>query len=160
MNGQPWSHLVAAVREFIQRRRDLRTRDHITIISFSDHAKLEYFDEEVNNININSLTYHGGGTSFSAAFTQANECINRSQVIGTNYAIIFMSDGEASYPAHELNTLLRLHQQVIKKFWTLALGHASMRVLNQINQQMNGAFFDVEESSRLVEAYAEIARTS
>ncbi|CAF1101993.1 unnamed protein product, partial [Didymodactylos carnosus] len=78
----------------------------------------------------------------------------------SKYAIIFMSDGLAPFPEAELQTLVELHGNVIKKFWTLALGQSDMSILKRINEKMDGTFFNLADSSELVEAYAEIARTS
>ncbi|CAF3981550.1 unnamed protein product [Didymodactylos carnosus] len=163
MYGKPWQDLLAAVKEFLRRRQDLvGVQDHITIITFSDKAHLAYFDKEIKDVNVDTVQFGGNTTDFCAAFTQVYQCIQNSRRVDLDlkYAIIFMTDGDAIYPEQELNLLSAAHGVVIKQFWTLALGHAKMNVLNRINEKMNGTYFDIEESSRLIDAYAEIARTS
>ncbi|CAF0977529.1 unnamed protein product [Didymodactylos carnosus] len=163
MEGKPWQDLLAAVKEFLRRRQDLiGVQDHITIITFTNKAHLVYFDKEIKDVNVDTVQFGGFTTDFCAAFTQVNQCIQNSRRadLDLKYAVIFMTDGNTIYPEQELNLLSSTHGVVIKQFWTLALGHAKIDVLNRINEKMNGTYFDIEESSRLLDAYAEIARTA
>ncbi|CAF1486752.1 unnamed protein product, partial [Didymodactylos carnosus] len=124
------------------------------------NASIEYFDEEIKDINVDSISFACDHfTEFGVAFDKVAECIARSKKDDSKYAIIFMTDGLGSNPDNELNTLNGSHGSLIKKFWTLSLGQKSVTVLEQINAKMNGTYFDVDDSSLLVEAYAEIART-
>ncbi|CAF1671615.1 unnamed protein product, partial [Didymodactylos carnosus] len=122
MKGRPWLDLTEAVKQFLKQRQDLGTEDRITAIKFTHKAVTEYFDQEVKDVNVDSIAYHGGRTDFSIAFAEVNQCITRSKTAASKYAIIFMSDGLAPFPEAELQTLVELHGNVIKKFWTLALG--------------------------------------
>jgi uncharacterized protein YegL len=169
MGGDRWEHLMKAVQEFLTRRDTLKAGDRITIIIFSEAAKIAFFDEEIQNIDVTRIQYPGGGTSFNAALACVNKCITKSKSksvldsVHNNYAIVFMSDGEAEYPEKELDRLLKEHDTVIKNFWTLALGDnqaLSMEVLKQINDKMNGSFYDVTTSTDLIRVYAEVATSS
>jgi hypothetical protein len=74
-----------------------------------------------------------------------------------------MSDGEDQYPTSELDRLLKEHNSVIKRFWTLALGdrsNTSFKVLEQINEKMDGSFYDIERSTDLMRIYAEVATST
>ena len=160
MNGQAWQNLLRAVRVFLQLRMERHMNDRITIITFTSHANAIYFNQEIQNIDVNRIPYKGGNTNFSSAFKEVNECIARSKTGDSKFAVVFMSDGQASYPETELNILSQSHGSILKRFWTLVLGSSQMNVLEQINQKMNGRFIYIRESSLLIEAYAEIARTS
>ncbi len=168
MRGQRWEDLLKAVQEFLTRRRELNTQDHVTIIVFSRAAKIKYFDYEIDKVDLTTIESSGGRTNFGAAFKCVNDCIDRpkkdtSSNTNNHYAIIFMSDGEAPYPEQELNQLLHAHDSVIKRFWTVSLGDpnsVAAQILEKINEKMNGSFYDIEASNDLINAYAEIASSS
>lgn len=167
--NQRWTHLMDAVNKFLQLRKDLKTKDSFTIITFSSAASAVFENKPIGDINTASLGSPGGGTSFSEAFKCVKETIkkhkqdDKSDPLQNNIAILFMSDGEAPYPNEELKKLQEKYESSIKHFWTIALcedGSAHKAVLEQINLAMNGAFYTVEKAAELVKAYAEIASTA
>lgn len=161
MSGRKWENLIQAVQEFLDRRRSLKTQDRITIIVFSDRIANTFSNEEIDNIDVNRIPYLGGLTSFKAAFTRVNECIAQfKEEAVDNFAIVFMTDGDDEYPEQELNQLVEAHNNVIQRFWTVALNDGdlhSTEILNQINDRMNGLFYDVKTSHDLIRVYAEVA---
>ncbi|CAF1344064.1 unnamed protein product [Rotaria sordida] len=170
MSGQRWKDLMNAVQEFLKRRSELNTYDRISIIVFSSTANIIYSNEDIQNINVNNISYPGGDTSFHDAFECVDRCIKYSKrqavvnSVHNKFAIVFMSDGEGIYPDYQLKHLLKEHDSVIKRFWTLALGinqsSSSMNVLEKINAKMNGSFIDIATSVDLIKAYAEVANFS
>jgi uncharacterized protein YegL len=170
MNGQPWKDLLDAVKKFLDVRRTTNSVDRISILVFSSYAKTVYLNETTSNIDLSTITFPGGATNFANAFTVvhsiirsaeeqtfniASNRINNSQI---GYAIVFMSDGQADYPQKELTALLTDYKMQIKRFWTVKLGQTKMDILEKINKTMDGFFFDVKNSSDLLETFAEIAR--
>ncbi|CAF0938001.1 unnamed protein product [Adineta steineri] len=170
MSGQRWKDLMNAVQQFLIRRSELNTCDRISIIVFSSTANIIYSNEDIRNINVNSICYPGGDTSFRDAFECVSNCMTYSErhaahhSVHHKFAIVFMSDGEGLYPDYELKRLIKEHGPVIKRFWTLALGinqvSSSMNVLEKINEKMNGSFIDIATSIDLLKAYAEVASFS
>ncbi|CAF2083948.1 unnamed protein product [Rotaria magnacalcarata] len=180
MKGEKWNDLMKAVKEFLKLRNALKVQDRITIIVFSERTEIVYSDERIQDINVDRILYHGGGTSFHFAFECVNKCITQTKQkilpnsVYANCAIIFMSDGAAPYPENELNLILNDYDTIIKRFWTFALvddmiikrlgttslannQSSSMQTLEQINEKMKGSFFDIKASTDLVRAYAEVA---
>jgi uncharacterized protein YegL len=166
MAGQRWKDLMEAVEKFLKRRTELATNDRITIIVFTDSAKVAFFNKEIHDINVEDIKFPAGNTSFSAAFECVYDSITifRGQAssgsVHESFAIIFMSDGESRYPEKELDKLFKVHGPVIKRFWTIALGGGEAshtQVLADINTKMNGSFYDVATSADLIKTYAEVA---
>lgn len=166
MQGQRWVDLMKALEEFLTRRRALHTEDRVTIIVFSDHVQCVVGNEDIRYVNIHSVRYLGGGTSFALAFEEVRQCIkhytgqSRLNRVHERFAIIFMSDGEAEYPKTELKRLIPKYQSIIKRFWTVTLSDSALmppEVLRRINQTMNGSFMNVQTSKDLIKTYAEIA---
>lgn len=165
INGRRWEDLMQAIQKFLIRRRELSTDDRITIIVFSDVGYNVYFNEKLDQINMNAIQPMDQGTNFSVAFRAVKECIDTSRTNTNNetsldYAIVFVSDGEGVYPQRELDELVNTHRSVIKQFSTLAFGcsrSSTMKTLEKINQKMNGSLHSVTTLTDLLKAYAEIA---
>jgi uncharacterized protein with von Willebrand factor type A (vWA) domain len=169
MGGDRWNNLMEAVREFVRRRRELQTDDRITVIVFANKAQTPIKDQEIQNVDLQNIYYLDGGTSFKSAFACVNDCLTEFKPkisvhpVYEKYAIVFMSDGEDSYPADELDQILKAHDTVIKRFWTLALGDDKpkhMEVLENINDKMKGSFYDIATSVDLIQVYAEVATST
>jgi uncharacterized protein YegL len=166
MKGQRWNHLIEAVKEFLKRRTELATNDRITIIVFTESAKIIYLNKEIRDIDVKDIIFPAGNTSFGAAFRCVDDCISAfkklesSDSVHESFAIIFMSDGNGDYFEKELDKLFKEHEPVIKRFWTIALGGdkaSHTHVLEKINTKMSGSFYDVATSADLIKIYAEVA---
>ena len=166
MGGERWDHLKAAVEEFIKRRLANKIEDRITIIAFSSKVRVVYEDTPIEQTDVDKIEFLDGGTSLENAFECLDGCLTSfkpkisTHPVYENYAIIFMSDGEARFPEKQLDQILKAHDTVIKRFWTIALGLSEGEPLNnlkRINEKMNGSFYDVTNSADLVQTYAEVA---
>jgi uncharacterized protein with von Willebrand factor type A (vWA) domain len=113
----------------------------------------------MNAVNLSNVTCTKNGTAFGPAFQLVNNVIQRSKEKNSNlkHIIVFMSDGEATYPDNELNMLEPMLDNQIKEFWTVALGQCSMPILEKINYKMKGIFKQLKDSNELSQAFAEIA---
>ncbi|CAF1511769.1 unnamed protein product [Rotaria sp. Silwood1] len=183
MAGKPWANLLDGVREFLRLRLSAGSNDHVTIIVFSSNATIAHFDKPMNDPDLMTINFHGGGTDFAKTFATLHSAISRanqqttvslnvplptfkvaatklSNNVPLRYIVIFMSDGQAKFPQRELTTLKTDHQDVIEKFWTVALGDTAMDVLKKINQAMGGYFLDIQDSSQLLEAYTTMAEVA
>ena len=164
-NRKPWNDLLDGVKEFINIRLDSGAADRVTIITFDQQAKYVYFNNDMKSIDITKILFTKGCTNFGSAFDLVVKTINSvgaqasssSTVHQLDYIIVFMSDGESSFPGTQLETLLTMKNK-IADFWTVALGDRKMDILEKINETMNGTFKELKDSADLVQVYAEIAR--
>ena len=172
MFGERWNDLIRAVETFIKSRISMKTNDRLTIIVFADGTETPYENADLHTIEIEKIPFFDHlKTDFLLAFKTLNECLTRSRKnsANTNYAIVFMSDGEGTYPEEEIDLLEKTHADVIKRFWTINLVGAdadtnlsseatqSQKVFDQINEKMNGDMYLLRESSALISTYAEVA---
>ncbi|UJR09478.1 hypothetical protein I4U23_013716 [Adineta vaga] len=164
-----WDYLMDAAKEFLDRRRELKTDDRFTIIVFSDQTEIKIKGQTVDEVDLEMISYLDGRTSFSAAFTRVAEIINEFKnkpspnSIHQNFAIVFMTDGEDENDStKELDHLINNHKSVIKRFWTLALSDlcSSMETLEKINEKMGGSFYDIQNPAGLLNVYAEVATST
>jgi uncharacterized protein YegL len=184
MTGKPWDDLLDGVSEFLRLRLSAGSKDRVTIIVFSSYTTIAHFDKPMDDADLMKIEFHDGGTDFAKTFNtlhsaiscakkDANASLNvpltitmaaAAETSSTNvplrYIVIFMSDGQAEFPKRELTTLQADHQDIIEKFWTVALGDAAMDVLKKINQAMSGYFLDIKDSSQLLDAYTTMAEVA
>ncbi|CAF4006430.1 unnamed protein product [Rotaria sp. Silwood2] len=163
----PWEHLLKAVREFIRIRiQKVYHTDEMTIIVFANRATRIYNREKLNNIDMNRLNMSmlvcGAGTNFSVAFDMLietlNEIRNNPACNSLRHIIIFLTDGDPQvYPTSELERLSTDFKSMITDFWAMGLGKYNKKVLQKINEKMQGKFTDIEKPEDLIETYAEIA---
>ncbi|CAF4280707.1 unnamed protein product [Rotaria sordida] len=163
----PWEHLLKAVREFIRIRiQKVCHTDQMTIIVFGNSATRIYNREKLNHIDMDRLNIPmsmcGQGTNFSVAFAMLiktlNEIKNDSICDSLRQTIIFLTDGEPQvYPTSELERLSTDYKSMITHFWIMGLGNYNKKVLQQIDEKMQGKLTDIEKPEDLIEAYAEIA---
>ena len=172
MRNRASNDLLNGVNEFLKYRSVKNSADRITILVFSTVTKTEYFNKTISEIKLSRINFPGGGgTDFTDAFATVHRIIKRAEEqtpnsissstgnAKTDYAIIFMSDGQADYPHDELTALLISYKSQIKRFWTVALGLRKMDILEKINNTMIGLLLNIKDSSELFKTYAEIART-
>jgi hypothetical protein len=80
MAGRSWKDLLEAVKEFLNHRTTLNTNDRITIIIFSDKADYSYFNEAIEDIQVDEIRSPSGSTNFNEPFVRVNECIKRFEI--------------------------------------------------------------------------------
>jgi uncharacterized protein with von Willebrand factor type A (vWA) domain len=161
-----WSDLLDAVDKFLTIRKSSKTRDTTSIIIFGNEATIACSNEDIKSFDVMSKIKEkegtvGGGTDFSKPIALIKDTIenaNRKKIVTSLiHSVIFLSDGEASYPEAELKTLKANYGSVIENFWSMGLGSSHFIVLEQINTEMNGTFKNITDSKDLVTVYAEIA---
>ncbi|CAF2128208.1 unnamed protein product [Rotaria magnacalcarata] len=167
MWGEPWKKLLEAVEKFIDIRKSSLTADHISIIMFGDSAKLACCFEDLKTFGVLSKIKEyegkvGGGTAFGPPVLLISKAIetgnaNKKSNKFVLPSIIFLADGEASFPQQELNSLKEKHRKNIVNFWSVGLGSTTFPILEQINNAMNGTFKNITDAKELVTLYAEMA---
>ena len=109
MSGEPWQDLVAAVNSFLHVRLDSGAQDVISIVPFSDCARIACQMQPLADVcaQLSSLLrFQGGGTSFSPAIAQAHKVFAHG-LMQAEYSplLVFMSDGGAPDGEHEMLAL-------------------------------------------------------
>lgn len=162
-----WSSLIKAVEKFVEIRKARQTTDRISIIIFGSTASFACINEELKSCDVlaqikTKENTVGGGTDFAHPLSLIGEAIetankNKEQGISMFQSVVFLTDGEASYPQEQLDALTAGSGKDISNFWSMGLGNNEFPVLEQINKKMNGQFINIENTSDLVTVYAEIA---
>ncbi|CAF1009032.1 unnamed protein product, partial [Didymodactylos carnosus] len=165
MSGDRWTSLIAGVKALISARIASGTDDRVTIITFASKVKLFCVNEKMKDVDTTKITLSGWGTNFSPAFQSVIDTIenaakarNNLSTSSSKYIIVFMSDGETSYPETEINGLQLMKGDIIREFWTVALGKGQVEVLKQINTKMGGTYKQLDDPTELIQVYAEIAQ--
>lgn len=96
MRGAPWTCLVQAYTEFLQKRIMDQGGDGIVVINFADRARYICGPDPVAIRSAPALTFAGGKTKFGPALTLAKEAIERVTNECTRFIMLFMTDGQSS----------------------------------------------------------------
>jgi len=107
-----WKDLIAAVKAFIQRRKDMCAKagcspdDRITIINYSSDAKLMCSNEVMEVTTADKTQFRNGGTNFKAGLKMAHTQMSSN---GDNHkpVLVFMSDGGCNNGNHEIQIIAR-----------------------------------------------------
>ncbi|UJR24309.1 hypothetical protein I4U23_027276 [Adineta vaga] len=159
-NLTPWEYLLQVLKAFLDIRIRLASlNDQITIILFDNRAARIYNREKLCNIDINSIKLPMDvcerGTSFSTAFQLLLK------------AVIFITDGQSQ--DHSTTELRKLcdyrtdvtanqnHKASINNFWTMAHGDFDRRIIEEVNQTIQGQIVKIETAKELIERYVQIA---
>ena len=157
-----WSHLVESVRSFLELRSKQGSPDDlISIILFSVNATIEVSGSRVYPELIEQLREpcFGGGTNFSAALERCIQIIKQSNHSTHKYAVVFMSDGQASYPTKEIEIIKDNYMNQLLKFWCIGFGNENFDVLKKMLVQLYNNidnFKNPQDASALAEAYKQI----
>ncbi|CAF0942424.1 unnamed protein product, partial [Didymodactylos carnosus] len=115
----------------------------------------------LRDVDTTKIQFTGGETDFGPPFDLVLKLVEDSSTTESNlkYIIVFMSDGEAGNPKTQLERLApKKDAQIIKEFWTVALGEKELAVLERISKQMTGVYKQLKDSGELIDAFAEIAQ--
>ena len=169
-----WNALYKSVKAFLTERHETqRSDDLVSIITFAttasvflSNASIESCVDCINLLERYSLSGNGLSTNYAAALNEVIQLIgSQSQDSSHVYEVVFMSDGEASYPGREMHQLLLMqHYDKIKRFWCIGYGcKKEFSVLKKMTQLVHGdeEYFkmpDEKIEGSLDRVYREIAR--
>jgi len=157
-----WPHLVQSVRNFLDlRSKKGQTDDLVSMILFSVSATIEISKSRVYPELVDQLRApcFGGGTNFSAALERCIQVIKQFNAPTHKYAIIFMSDGQASFPSNEIEMIKANYMNQILKFWCIGFGDENFDVLkNMLLKLYNNIdnFKNPKDAAALSDAYKTI----
>jgi uncharacterized protein YegL len=96
MSGQPWSELINAYGEFIQRHgvEDQTEGDLVSLVTYQGDARTHFEAQPIAAVRAMGLpSMRGGGTDFSTGLAHANQIMQRCSRLAAHQVVIFMSDG-------------------------------------------------------------------
>ena len=142
MAGKQWNEQLESLRNILV---DLSAspNNHISIVVFDSKAEVYCEDREAAAINVNAIRFPGAGTSASAAFHQANLIMSR-YLRQMNLYFVYISDGQASHPAAEIQEMLRIKTTCTEngetfRYASILIGEGEgKRSMELINQELKG----------------------
>jgi hypothetical protein len=110
MSGLPYQQAVQGVLKFISTLRAgvYEGACYVTVMTFNSGFKVHHSCVLLKDLPPLNLRYRGGGTNFSPVL---QECIRKATMLKDQVEmtrILFYTDGLASYPVNEINTILNL----------------------------------------------------
>jgi hypothetical protein len=100
MSGNNWEDQLTSLKTILV-DLSVNPNNRVSIIVFACNAITFCENREASSINVNAISYPGGGTDTPVAFRTANSIMNR--YVGTmNLYYIYISDGEGPHPTIEL----------------------------------------------------------
>eukprot|EP00927_Polykrikos_kofoidii_P037260 TRINITY_DN31397_c0_g3_i1.p1 TRINITY_DN31397_c0_g3~~TRINITY_DN31397_c0_g3_i1.p1 ORF type:complete len:2064 (+),score=309.17 TRINITY_DN31397_c0_g3_i1:916-6192(+) len=125
MAGQPWMQLTKAFnsfREELLRDPAAAAGTTVSVILFNGSAHI-VVPTHAKAAQVQDIGHHqaSGGTSFNAAFDACRTVIGRSPPYAKEL-ILFLTDGAASVPVHQIVALLADHKSRIKSLTCVAFG--------------------------------------
>jgi hypothetical protein len=137
MNEQPWKDLLEGVKTFLGCRLSRGSNDRFTIIVFSTHTQIIYFNKPARDINLSTAKFAEAFRTVHSVITQAEQetldstCTTTTMNNKLHYTIIFMSDGQDAYPDRELTSLLENYKPVIEQ----TMGGSFMNMILLVRMQ-------------------------
>jgi hypothetical protein len=160
MGGGKWDDLKASLRNTLGSIHSLNQNNKVTIINFSYSPIMDYQDTPPNKISVDVLRYQGGGTDFAAAFKAGLD--QMKSITQNDIVLVFMTDGEDSYPQNEI-TQIKSYVQSSNfknlgiKFDFSALGfQCSSNILVKMAGELGGTTKFAHDRTQLTKAFIEI----
>lgn len=161
MSGSRWSFLKSALKQNIITVSKQNKLNSISIINFDSNAYIEYENKDPSFINVDAIPFRGGGTCFSNAYATAFDIIKNPNY-KSNIQLMFMTDGENSYPQTEINNIKNyLNSQSFTmrnigfQFFFIAC-ECSDSDGQKFCQDLKGKIFVAKNANELGNIYAEI----
>jgi len=140
MNGTRWAQLVKAFNSLVQALQSDPATSTSAIVSVSlFNTQSTLVTQHATVAEVPDIAHYkcGGGTSFDSAFAKCCDLINKSPPCDQH--ILFMTDGEASFPKQSLSDLLANHASRLKRVNCIAFGKgADTKCLGKISEAFMG----------------------
>ena len=165
MQMEKWNDLFKSVSNFFKLRSQVGSQsDKVSVIYFSVKASIV-----IQSSSISEKLYEdfpdpsfGGSTNYSAALERMIQIFENEKLKEqSKFAIVFMSDGKASYPANEVKIIKDKYLDRIFKFWAIGYGNENFSILRKMLNELFGndnGFKNPQQSLELENVYIEIAR--
>ena len=169
MEGVKWKALIHSVTNFLQvRYSEGNPEDRVSIVFFSGEASIKVFSQPIHPSIIEQYELaepkEYRWTNFNAALEKVIQVMHNAKNATDlrKFGIVFMSDGEASYPSDELLEIKSNWLNRIYNFWCIGFGYyENFKVLREMCTFVNGeesSFLNPQDQLALDIVYAEIAR--
>jgi len=93
MNGNKWTNLQCAFRNFVQQRTEHGSVDKVSVVQFANRARVTLQEGSLDEALHSNLEWFGGGTRFAPPLKKTHDLLLQSQAQGLQPVVIFMSDG-------------------------------------------------------------------
>ena len=160
MGGKKWNDLKDSLRNVLGEISASSQEHIVSIINFSGTANCEFKRQNPNTINIPGLSFMGDGTNFGVAFKEAINLLENDNS-KHNIRMIFMTDGNSSYPQDEIYILKTLisrpafYQKKNFKFYGLGF-QCSSPEFDRIVKEFGGEMKFAKDGEELKMKYMEI----
>jgi len=160
------TYLVEGVSKFLQLKNRLDIGHRFSAFLFTSSVT-PVFDNKPYSVDLaGSVAKYvtpNGRTNFEVAVAQIISLLDKtSQDTHIPVVILFLSDGQSSYPNSMGQLVTDVYSKRIKMFYTIGLGKDNFSVLQEMAKAMTikGQFHHVQDVNNLVLRYAEIAKST
>jgi uncharacterized protein with von Willebrand factor type A (vWA) domain len=160
-----WKGLLEAVHNFAMSKEQFSSVEHVTsCVVFDSTANVVLREVPLVTKTYDDVKSTGGGTNFAAAMGKVVELVENSPV-ALPVVVIFMSDGEASFPQKEMSNLMDTSWDKIESFWVVGFGQGAA-VLQRMADTMEkdgvkkGVYKNPKQMEELKGQYMEIAKAT
>uniref|UniRef100_H3GXA2 VWFA domain-containing protein n=1 Tax=Phytophthora ramorum TaxID=164328 RepID=H3GXA2_PHYRM len=161
MNGQPWTDLLYACKEFGSNRwSDGGDSDVVSYVTFASHSNIHCEAVPLGDTLEMKLPFSGTGTSFEEGLRAANEVLSRNDFEKYKPVLIFFSDGHP----RDINLGIALAQHIRStyakydlKAFVVGFGNVNLPVLERMAAEMGGEYRHVLNGSELRMEFQRIA---
>ena len=151
-----WTDLISSLKEVLLDLNGSISR--LSILNFNSSVKLENEFCRLDQIKPDYFDHFKIGTEFDLAFRATNNLIQK-YMHKSNIKIIFMTDGESTFPELEINELIQLKITSLSKFGKSIKFFAipfrcGSSILEQICKKIgDGEVLSAKRCSSLVDRY-------
>ncbi|DBA04357.1 TPA: hypothetical protein N0F65_002119 [Lagenidium giganteum] len=161
MCGNPWTNLIAGVREYVHNRiSDGATMDLVSVVTFDNTAKIEHEQQNITCMTQASITFRGGGTTYSAGLRAANEVLSRTNFDAFKPVVLFFSDGQPHDPAPGEAVATHIREMYAKyelKAFAVGYGYINLDVLERVADKLGGTYQQTLTGMELKTAFQKIS---
>ena len=156
MAGSKWEDLKIALRNALSELQVRSRFNQVSVINFSSDSTIEVEFANPNDVNVDILQFKGKGTDFELALNSANHLLDKCthNIID----IIFMTDGEASFPEKGVKYINMFKNVNTKKkilFNTIEF-QCNNGMMDRLNKALEGKKYCAQNGEQLMNVYREI----
>ena len=154
-----WKGLIDTLKLIFKQLTIQNSNNKVSVINFSCGVIIECECSDPLNINSNNFKFQNGGTNFSQALIDCCKIISKFSNDPLDFHIIFMSDGESSYPKNEINEIKKIQDSSLKDIKFDAIEFQTQgNILKDMTKELNGKIITALDIQSLKTAYFEIIK--
>lgn len=162
MDGTPWNDLVLSVKasfKSIEKNSSLKDNMQCYVIVYENDVNQVIHIDNITENECNKIIFTSGGTDFGPPLQKAYEIISNNLNIFKKFNMIFMSDGQASYPKTEIE-MFKSNQEIMNRTrFDFVLFGTSNSNLSQMSIDLGGCYNQALDFSSLSAKFIEIVNS-